>query len=365
MKRITAMKRGNSMGMTDEELILHENLNSLKSKLKNKDKGKIVLIGDIMLDCYIHGFANNLNSRAPVPVIRETSREEDVGAAAHVARGLESMGFESQLFGIIGDDKAGINILEFLEEEGVSTDGIGIVEGRKTTVKTRLLATRESLVQGEQLLLRWDVEDDEVISEEAVSAIYEQAVLQLNDSFCVILSDYGQGVVNDEGVEKIIHSAKSKDIPIIADPKLTGLHRTHGVDWIVFQSRGFELMKRRIGENSSDLAAKKLIETHNWKHLVVLSGEGGVMIYSNDEQTVHAPCTLPELRQMIGLIDAAVVAIAISISNDLDVNNTAILTNAACECILGAEQTDSFVLSREDLANRIGEIAWNLQVSKR
>ena len=31
---------------------------------------------------------------------------------------------------------------EFLEEEGVSTDGIGIVEGRKTTVKTRLLATR-------------------------------------------------------------------------------------------------------------------------------------------------------------------------------------------------------------------------------
>ena len=68
---------------------------------------------------------------------------------------------------------------------------------------------------------------------------------------------------------------------------------------------------------------------------------------------------------MIGLIDAAVVAIAISISNDLDVKNTAILTNAACECILGAEKTDSFVLSREDLTNRIGEIAWNLQVSKR
>ena len=68
---------------------------------------------------------------------------------------------------------------------------------------------------------------------------------------------------------------------------------------------------------------------------------------------------------MIGLIDAAVVAIAISISNKLDVKNTAILTNAACECILGAEQTDSFVLTRDDLINRIGEIAWNLQVSKR
>ena len=86
-------------------------------------------------------------------------------------------------------------------------------------------------------------------------------------------------------------------------------------------------MTRRIGENSSDLAAKKLIDTHNWKHLVVLSGEGGVMIYSDGEPTVHAPCTLPELRQMIGLIDAAVVAIAISISNDLDVKNTAIVVS--------------------------------------
>ena len=353
------------MGMTDEEVVLHDNLNSLKSNLKKVETGKIVLIGDIMLDCYIHGFANNLNSRAPVPVIRETRREEDVGAAAHVARGLESMGFESQIFGVIGDDRAGMSIMEFLEEEGVSTDGIGIVEGRKTTVKTRLLATRESLVQGEQLLLRWDVEDDQNIPDEAISAIYQQAVQQLKDSFTVILSDYGQGVVNDEGVDSIIESAKSKNIPIIADPKLTGLHRTHGVDWIVFQSRGFELMRRRIGEASDDSAAKNLIETYDWKHLVVLSGENGVTIYSAEEETVHAPCTLGELRQMIGLIDAAVVAIAISISNDLDVNNTAILTNAACECILGAEQTDSFVLSREDLINRIGEIAWNLQVSKR
>jgi D-beta-D-heptose 7-phosphate kinase/D-beta-D-heptose 1-phosphate adenosyltransferase len=353
------------MGMTDEEVILHDNLNSLKANLKKVETGKIVLIGDIMLDCYIHGFANNLNSRAPVPVIRETRREEDVGAAAHVARGLESMGFESQIFGVIGDDRPGMSILEFLEEEGVSTDGIGIVEGRKTTVKTRLLATRESLVQGEQLLLRWDVEDDSNIPEEAIKAIYEQAIEQLRDSFTVILSDYGQGVVNDEGVDNIIKSAKSKNIPIIADPKLTGLHRTHGVDWIVFQSRGFELMRRRIGETSDDSAAKNLIETYDWKHLVVLSGVNGVTIYSAEEETVHAPCTLGELRQMIGLIDAAVVAIAISISNKLDVGNTAILTNAACECILGAEQTDSFVLSREDLINRVGEIAWNLQVSKR
>jgi hypothetical protein len=68
---------------------------------------------------------------------------------------------------------------------------------------------------------------------------------------------------------------------------------------------------------------------------------------------------------MIGLIDAAAVAIAFSLSRNLDVQSTALLANAACECILAAERTDSFVLSRDDLIHRIGEQVWNLQVSKR
>ena len=88
-------------------------------------------------------------------------------------------------------------------------------------------------------------------------------------------------------------------------------------------------------------------------------------IYSKEQETVHAPCTLPQLRQVIGLIDAAVVAIAVSISNEFTVSDTALLTNAACECILGAEATDSFSLSKNMLIHRVGEIAWNLQVSKR
>jgi D-beta-D-heptose 7-phosphate kinase/D-beta-D-heptose 1-phosphate adenosyltransferase len=353
------------MGMSDEEVEVHDQLTNLKRELKQVDNAKVVLIGDVIMDCYIHGYANNLNSRAPVPVLRETMREEDVGAAAHVARGLNSMGLESHLFGVVGDDRAGLSILDALDEEGVSTGGIAIVEGRITTVKTRLLATRESLVQEEQLLLRWDIEDDNPVPEVAAVALYDQAMGELDDAKVVILSDYGQGVVNDTGADRMIKRALEKNVPIIADPKLTGLHRTHGVDWILFQAQGLELMRRRLGSVTGSDAAQKLIEQHNWKHLVVLSGEAGVTIYSAGEETVHAPCTLDDLRQMIGLIDAAAVAIAVAISKSFSVQDTALLANAACECILGAERTEAFSLSREDLVDRIGEMTWNLQISKR
>ena len=107
---------GMDMGMTDTEEILHDRLNKIISKLKSSNQSNVVLIGDVMLDCYIHGFANNLNSRAPVPVLRETSREEDVGAAAHVARGLKSIGFDSKLYGVVGNDKEGFNINDLFEK---------------------------------------------------------------------------------------------------------------------------------------------------------------------------------------------------------------------------------------------------------
>ena len=352
------------MGMTDEEANLHDTLSALKRHLRSDESGKIVLIGDVMMDCYIHGYANNLNSRAPVPVLRETSRE-DVGAAAHVARGLRSMGLDSHLFGVVGDDSAGLGIIESLEAEGVTTHGIAIVEDRTTTVKTRMLASRESLIRDEQLLLRWDIEEDAPVPEEASNALYEQAIEDLDGASALIASDYGQGVITDQGAERLFAAARDSNIPVIADPKLTGLHRTEGVDWILFQSQGLELMRRRLGASTGAEAAEKLLAQYHWKHLVVLAGEAGVTIYSAQEDTVHAPCGLVDLRQMIGLIDAAAVAIAFSLSCGLDVHSTALLANAACECILAAERTDSFVLSKDDLIHRVGEHVWNLQVSKR
>lgn len=351
--------------MSDDDVKVHDALKKLESGLKNIKPSKVLLVGDIMMDCYIHGFANNLNSRAPVPVLKETSRDVDVGAAAHVARGLDSLGLKSHLYGIVGDDDSGLSILDMLEQEGVETSGIAVLEDRTTTVKTRLLGAREGLIKGEQLLLRWDIEDDEPISNDALENLIERTIENIPNSSSLILSDYGLGVLNDQGAERLISEAKKHNVPIIADPKLTGLHRTQGVDWVLFQSKGLELMRRRIGAATGADAAASLLESNDWKHLLILEGQDGVTIHSKDAETVHVQCMLEEIRQMIGLIDAAAVAVATAISLDLSVEETAQLANAASECILVADRTDRFVLRLDDMIDRIGEIAWSLQVSKR
>jgi len=353
------------MGMTDAEMDAHDRLTAIVGTLADMPSTNVVLIGDIMMDRYIHGYADNLNTRAPVPVLKETRREEAVGAAAHVARGLVSLGLNPCLFGVVGDDGAGVSVLDYLSEEGVNTDTISIVEGRTTTVKTRLLATRQNLVRDEQLMLRWDIEADEPMPPSAIEAMYDMACEQVEGAAAVILSDYGQGVVTDEGAAKIIARAKEAGVPVIADPKLTGFHRTQSVEWVVMQSQGLELMRRRLGADNPTTAAHGLLAEHGWGQLLVLEGSSGVTIYSSKGEDAHVNCTLTELKQMIGLIDAAAVAITAGVAAGFDVQATALLANAASECILGADRTERFVLTRDDLIERMRETAWNLQISKR
>lgn len=351
-----------NMGMSDVQHETHDRLVNLQTQIKEMS-GDVVLVGDIMLDRYIHGYANNLNSRAPVPVLKETHRHDDVGAAAHVARGLENIGLDAILFGVVGDDQPGGNIIQALEDEQVECDGIAIIEDRITTVKTRLIAGREYLISNQQLLLRWDIEDDSPINAEAHSTIIDQAVTRISSADVLVISDYGQGVVTDEGAARLINAAKIAGVPVICDPKLTGLHRTAGADWVIFQTRGLDLMAKRMACNDSSEAAKILIKENNWNNLMVLQGENGVTVYTNNDEVISAPCTLSEPRGMIGIIDAAAVAVAAGVNLKLEVTDIAHLANAACECIMSG--TQNFTLTSDDLANRLGEVAWSLQISQR
>lgn len=350
------------MGMNDVDQVVHDRLIELQTRITNLT-GDVVLVGDIMLDRYIHGYANNLNSRAPVPVLKEIRRHEDVGAAAHVARGLENVGLDAILFGVVGDDESGGTIIEALEAEEVECDGIAIIEGRTTTVKTRLIAGREYLISNEQLLLRWDIDDDSPMPREALSSIIDQAVDRIAKADVLIISDYGQGVITDEGAGRLVNAAKVAGVPIICDPKLTGLHRTQGADWVVFQTRGLDLMAKRLACSNSPEAATKLIEENEWGNLLVLEGENGVTVYTGDGETIHVPCTLESPSGVIGIIDAAAVAIAAAVRIGLDVSGTAQLANAACECIMSADQ--EFTLTGDALANRLDQVAWSMQISQR
>ena len=64
---------------------LHSILNLLEGGFSQL---KILVVGDIMLDRYIHGEVERISPEAPVPVLRHAQRYERAGGAANVAMNL-------------------------------------------------------------------------------------------------------------------------------------------------------------------------------------------------------------------------------------------------------------------------------------
>ena len=238
--------------------------------LDSMGESKVTLIGDVMLDRFHHGYANNLDSTAPVPVLKIMSTEETPGAAAHIAMGLKSLGIQVSLHCCVGDDNEGRTILKKLSEHGISTDSIQSVSDRNTLTKIRFYGSRESLLDESQILLQADRGPREPLSEDVRKAIAEGAIAEISDSSAIVLSDYDKGVLDTQTSLHLISAAKKAGLPVIADPKLTGLDRSEGADVVLFENRGLNLLSRRQGASSQASAAATLISQYNWGALVVL-----------------------------------------------------------------------------------------------
>ena len=232
--------------MDADDNLRSKTLKKLGNLLDNTNHSRVTLIGDIMLDRYHHGFANNLTSTAPVPVLKITDSEESPGAAAHIALSLNSLGMPVDFFSCVGKDAEGSSILSKLSETGVDISNIIKIDNHKTLTKIRFYGSRESLLKNSQILLQADRGSLNPLSPDISSNLVSEALKSLEESCVLVISDYDKGVVSSEGAVKLIEKAKNKEIPIILDPKLTGLEKSRGATIVLFEIRGLELLQRRL-----------------------------------------------------------------------------------------------------------------------
>ena len=352
------------MTIEDKPRSRTETLRKLRSTLDGVSDSKVTLIGDVMLDRYHHGFANNLNSIAPVPVLKIFQTDESPGAAAHIARGLNSIGMNVNFHTFVGDDREGEVIKNKLSQDGISTTGIEIVRNRLTLVKIRFFGSRESLLDDSQILLQADRGPINQIDPSVSRTLVENAMKNLDSSCALVISDYDKGAVTVNGSSELIKKAKNLNIPVIIDPKLTGLERSRGATVVLVELRGMELMRRRLESDDTNTAAQKLINTYSWDALIVLGGVNGITLYQSEGEIVHYDCQALAPKQQIGLHDAAATALAVALGQGHDMIDAALLASAACDCILTAEASQEF-LDRDTLGTWLDELSWQSRISAR
>jgi len=290
---------------------------------------RVLIVGDFMLDRYISGDAERISPEAPVPVLCVVERLDRVGGAGSVAACVLALGAEARCFGLLGRDRFGDRVAEFLRDSGADTAGLLRVADRPTITKTRLIGLAEH--RHRQQILRVD---DEIVappapadSDRLIDVLRE--AIQTCDVVC--LEDYAKGVLTHEVCAAVISAASERDKPVLVDPGRAGdWGRYRGATLLTPNRAEFEIaVGRKLRDDEIDARAKERLDQDDLQAIVVTLGRDGARLVTRDGVAKQIPTRPRAVYDNTGAGDAVLAMAALAISAAADFEQAVILANIA------------------------------------
>ncbi len=299
------------------------NFRQIVEEFKNK---RILVIGDVMIDAYLLGNVNRVSPEAPVPIVSLQKEEERLGGAANVAINLVAMGASAVICSVIGNDRSGKKMIELLESNTISAEGLVLSNNRETTVKTRVIGNNQHLI-------RIDSEQtNDIDSSEELQLIEKVKQLLSKGIDAIIFEDYNKGVLTEKVIENVITLAKQFNVPTTVDPKNKNFFAYKNVT--LFKPNLKEL-KEGVGMTfkfeQNDLfeeAVTRLEQNLNNKISFVTLSEHGVFI-KDAEKKHYIPAHIRNIADVSGAGDTVISVATLCLTVDLPIHLIAEIANLA------------------------------------
>ncbi|MBP6497637.1 MAG: D-glycero-beta-D-manno-heptose-7-phosphate kinase [Campylobacteraceae bacterium] len=291
-------------------------------------KPSILVIGDVMLDHYLWGKCERISPEAPVQVI-DVQRESTVlGGAGNVVNNLLSLGANVSVLSVVGNDDNGSELLGMLESLGADAKGIIRQAGRKTSKKSRVIASHQQVV-------RYDSESKDDITESSVNALLAHCVRYLRTVDVVLLSDYGKGILTTAFTCKLIALAQKYQKPILVDPKGDDYSKYRGATLITPNKKEASIATKIAIKDDESLqkAGNFLKESLGLEYAIITLSEDGMAIFG--EYFEKIPTVAREVYDVTGAGDTVLASLGYALACGLSIQEAASFANAAAAVVVG------------------------------
>lgn len=291
--------------------------------LKTIKSAKVFVVGDIILDQYIYGETNRISPEAPVPIVKVNNSEERPGGAANVAVNVASLGINTQLLGITGNDEASERLESILAQKNVKCHFIQ-QDNCPTITKRRVLSQHQQLI-------RLDYESDK--KTENSTELVKKYIKLLNSVDIIILSDYAKGGLIE--VEALIKYANDKNIPILVDPKSKDFDCYKNATILTPNEKEFEEVVG-ICETDNVLTEKgeALLKNLNLEALLITRGKKGMTLIQKNKSAIHLNAMTHEVFDVTGAGDTVIAVLAAAIASNQSVEVATMLANTAASLVV-------------------------------
>lgn len=234
--------------------------------------GRIVVVGDVLLDIDISGRSERLCPDAPAPVVDVTEHRERPGGAGLAALLCAAGNRPVTLVAPMADDAGGRRLATML---GRRMALVRLPQDGPTRSKTRVLC-------GGRTLVRLDRGGPATPTAVATGLVREA----LRSADAVLVSDYGAGTTGHSTVRALLEECASR-VPVIWDPHPRGAEPVRGVRVVTPN-----LAEARSTAGRSDAAmdlAVTLLDRWKAGGVCVTCGENGADLAMAGSEVLHIP----------------------------------------------------------------------------
>ncbi|HTW80017.1 MAG TPA: bifunctional D-glycero-beta-D-manno-heptose-7-phosphate kinase/D-glycero-beta-D-manno-heptose 1-phosphate adenylyltransferase HldE [Acidobacteriaceae bacterium] len=304
---------------------LHDVIQLIESDWCNK---RVLVVGDVMLDRYIWGQVERISPEAPVPVVHVAQHSQRPGGAANVAMNVAGLGAKAILFGFSGNDDAGNALEDSLRAAGV-VPHLTRVSSHPTTTKLRILS-------GKQQMLRLDTEQSTGYPREACDSLIAAVEAALAEADAVVLSDYAKGCLSEEICQRVIAAARSREIPLLVDPKQLNFTRYRGATTICPNLKELSAVVGISMKEPEALlsAGQSLVPQLGLACLTATLSEKGIAVLTEESRWI-APAVARQVFDVSGAGDTVIATLALALASRLKMETGVQLANIAAGVVVG------------------------------
>jgi len=323
-------------------------------RLENLGHPRVVVVGDLVLDRYIWGFAERISQEAPVPLLRADQREHRLGGAASVATMLRALGADVRLIGGVGRDAEAGLVRHMLAEQAIDDRLVLPLDDRPTTLKERYIGRAQD--RHPQQMIRVDYETREPIPAVIETRLHGELPAALEWADLVLISDYGKGICTPTLLRAVIDAARAAGVKVVVDPiRSSDYGRYRGVHCMTPNRLEAQLATGMTIARPEDAlrVGEHLVEKLAMEAVLVTLDRDGMALARADGRTELLPTRPRQVYDITGAGDMVLAVVGLCLASGADYDEAAALGNVA-----GGLEVEKFgvaLLTREEILRDLVE----------
>lgn len=322
--------RGNAGSVYFRSRYFYPEMKALLQKIREK---RVLVVGDVMLDHYVHGDATRISPEAPVPVVNVMRDRCVAGGAANVALNIRSLGASVALCGLFGNDSAGANLEKILSENGIAFPRAFRREGVQTIIKSRVVVRNQQLCR---------IDREQPPAAYALTAPDVRAALldEVSRADAVIVSDYAKGAVDMPLLNDVLAAARTRNTLVALDPKPRRRLPFENIG-LITPNRNEAIELAEIGNEISGAEfpageiCRRIWEKHHPKLLVITLGADGMLLSRGGKVEKIIPTYAREVFDVSGAGDTVIASLTLALAAGTDLEAAAHFANTAAGIVVG------------------------------